>query len=283
MIQLGKKNTLQIIRDTPVGMFLGEDDSNVVLLPKKFIEPEFKVGDEIDVFIYKDSEDRIIATRLKPFVEVNNFAFLNVSDANQYGAFLDWGLEKDLFVPFKEQKRKMTPGSNYVVYIYIDELTDRIVASSKINKFISNEVLQVEQAEEVDLLVYDETPLGYTCIINSMHKGLVYHNDIFQDVKIGDELKGYIKTIREGNLIDLSLQKIGFKHVLSSTDTILEYLKTHDGFMTFTDKSSPDLIERNFSMSKATFKKSIGILYRQRKVTLEEKGVRLVEGAEGSV
>ena len=237
MIQLGKKNTLQIIRDTPVGMFLGEDDSNVVLLPKKFIEPEFKVGDEIDVFIYKDSEDRIIATRLKPFVEVNNFAFLNVSDANQYGAFLDWGLEKDLFVPFKEQKRKMTPGSNYVVYIYIDELTDRIVASSKINKFISNEVLQVEQAEEVDLLVYDETPLGYTCIINSMHKGLVYHNDIFQDVKIGDELKGYIKTIREGNLIDLSLQKIGFKHVLSSTDTILEYLKTHDGFMTFTDKS----------------------------------------------
>ncbi len=283
MIRLGQTNTLTIIRDTPVGLFLGENDQDVVLLPKKFIEPGFDVNTEIEVFIYKDSNDRIIATRLKPYVEINNFAFLNVSDTNQYGAFLDWGLEKDLFVPFKEQKRKMEPGSNYVVYVYIDEASDRIVASSKVNKFISNEVLEVEQAEEVDLLVYDETPLGFTCIINGIHKGLIYHNEIFQDVMVGDELKGYIKAIREGNLIDLSLQKIGFKHVLSSTDTILEFLKTNDGFMPFTDKSSPDIIERKFNMSKSTFKKTIGILYRQRKVTMEENGIRLVEGNDEKV
>ena len=172
----------------------------------------------------------------------------------------------------------METGRNYVVYVYIDELTDRIVASSKVNKFISNEKLEVEQADEVNLLVYDETPLGFTCIINRIHKGLIYHNEIFQDVMVGDELMGYIKTIREGNLIDLCLQKIGFKNVLSSTEVILEFLKANEGFMPFTDKSSPDIIERKFKMSKSTFKKTIGILYRQRKVSIEENGVKLIEG-----
>lgn len=276
MIQIGRTNTLTILRETAPGLYLGDNENNVVLLPKKYIEESFKVDDEIDVFVYRDSEDRIIATTLKPFVEINNFAFLNVSEVTKFGAFLDWGLEKDLFVPFKEQKHKMQEGYSYVVYIYLDDLTERIVASSKVNKFISNEVLQVEQADEVDLLVYDETPMGFTCIINGIHKGLIYHNDIFQDVRVGDQLKGYIKLIREGNLIDLSLQKIGFKHVLSSTDKILEYLAAHDGYLELTDKSSPDLIERRFDMSKATFKKSIGILYRQRKVTLHDDGVRLI-------
>ena len=277
MIELGKTNKLRILRNTSVGMYLGDDDNNVVLLPKKYVEPEFQIDDEIDVFIYTDSEDRIIATRLKPFAEINHFAFLNVSEVTKFGAFLDWGLEKDLFVPFKEQKHKMFEGYSYVVYIYVDELTNRIVASSKVNKFISNEVLSVAQGDEVDLLVYNETDMGFTCIINSLHKGLIYHNDIYQDIKVGDDLKGYVKQIREGNLIDLSLQKIGFKHVLSSTDMILEYLKTHDGYLELTDKSSPDLIERRFNMSKATFKKSLGILYRQRQVTLHDDGVRLVK------
>jgi predicted RNA-binding protein (virulence factor B family) len=250
-------------------------------LPNKFIEPQFEVGQQIDVFVYRDSEDRLIATRLKPYVEVNHFAYLNVSEVSKVGAFLDWGLEKDLFVPFKEQKQKMIEGQSYVVYIYIDDLTERIVGSSKINKFISNEVLQVEQGEEVDLLVYNETDLGYTCVINEMHKGLIYHNDVFTDLAVGDQTKGYIKLVREGNLIDLSLQNIGFKHVLSSTEKILEYLNTHDGYLELTDKSSPDLIERRFDMSKSTYKKSIGILYRQRKVTLHEDGVRLAPRTEG--
>lgn len=277
MIHVGKTNTLTILRDTSPGMYLGDGENNVVLLPKKYIEPSFKINDEIDVFVYTDSEDRIIATRLKPAVEVGEFAFLNVSEVTQFGAFLDWGLEKDLFVPFKEQKHKMFEGYSYVVYVYLDELTNRIVASSKVSKFVNNDELTVAQGDEVKLLVYSESLMGFACIINGKHKGLIYHDDIFQDIKIGDELTGYIKLIREGNLIDLSLQKIGFKHVLSSTDLILNYLKEHDGYLELTDKSSPDLIERRFKMSKATFKKSLGILYRQRQVTLHEDGVRLVK------
>ena len=281
MIQLGKTNTLTILRQTPPGMFLGDDENEVVLLPNKYIEKDFEVGQQIDVFVYRDSEDRLIATRLKPFAEVGQFAYLNVSEATKVGAFLDWGLEKDLFVPFKEQKHKMFEGYSYVVYIYIDDVTERIVASSKINKFISNEVLTIKQGEEVDLLVYNETDLGFTCVINGAHKGLIYHNDVFTDLAVGDQVKGYIKLIRENNLIDLSLQNLGFKHVLSSTEKIMEYLNTHDGYLELTDKSSPDLIERRFDMSKSTFKKSIGILYRQRKVTLHDDGVRLVPLKEG--
>ena len=276
MIQIGKTNTLTILRDTPVGMYLGEDESQAVLLPKKYIKPDFKVGDQVDVFIYKDSEDRIIATTLEPYAEVNQFAHLNVSEVSRVGAFLDWGLEKDLFVPFKEQKKRMEEGSSYVVFVYLDEVTQRIVASSKINKFISNEVLTVEVGQEVDLLVYDRSPMGYNCIINGDHKGLLYNNEIYSNIQVGDQLTGYIKTIRENNLIDLSLQKLGFKNVLSSTDVILDYLRKHEGFLEMTDKSSPEEIQKRFSMSKATFKKSIGVLYRQRKVVIEDNGVRLV-------
>ncbi len=279
-IQLGKTNIIPILRNTPVGLYLGHNEDEVVLLPKKFIEPEFEVGQSIEVFIYKDSEDRLIATRLKPFVEVNHFAHLFVSEITQYGAFLDWGLEKDLFVPFKEQKQEMKEGNAYVVYVYIDEQTDRIVASNKINKFISNEILTVEQGEEVDLMIYNQSPLGFNCIINKVHKGLIYENDVYKDIRVGDELKGYIKLIRENNLIDLSLQKIGFKHILSSTDVILEYLKEHEGIMKLTDKSTPEQIEKVFNMSKATFKKSIGVLYRQRKIMIKEDGVYAVEQKE---
>ena len=284
MIHLGKTNTLTILRSTPPGMFLGDDENEVVLLPNKYLEPEFEIGQKVDVFVYRDSEDRLIATRLKPYAEVNQFAYLNVSEVTKIGAFLDWGLEKDLFVPFKEQKHKMFEGYSYVVYIYIDDVTERIVASSKINKFISNEVLTVKQGDEVDLLVYNETDLGFTCIINGSHKGLIYHNDIFTDLSVGDQVKGYVKLIRENNLIDLSLQNLGFKHVLSSTEKILEYLNTHDGYLDLNDKSSPDLIERRFDMSKSTFKKSIGILYRQRKVTIHDDGVRIVKNnSEGNI
>lgn len=276
MITLGRTNKLIIMREVSVGMYLGDEEGNTVLLPKKFIEPEFRIGDEIDVFIYRDSDDRLIATRYQPYAEVGQFAFLHVSAVNQVGAFMDWGLEKDLFVPFKEQKHKMLEGHPYVVYIYIDEASQRIVASGKINKFINNDQLTVEQGQQVDLLVYNQTDLGFSCIINGKHKGLIYHNDLFTELAVGDEVTGYVKLIRENNLIDLSLQNLGFKHVLSSTDKILEYLKAHDGFMDIHDKSSPDIIERKFEMSKATFKKAVGILYRQRKVTLHEDGVRLI-------
>jgi predicted RNA-binding protein (virulence factor B family) len=196
---------------------------------------------------------------------------------SEVGAFLDWGLEKDLFMPFTEQSPNMQEGESYVVYIYLDEVTERIIASSKIAKFISNEHLQVETGEEVELIVFEESPLGYSCIINGMHRGLLYRNDIYRPVEIGDKLTGYIKTIRQDTLIDLTLQKIGFKNVLSSTDIILEYLKKNNGFLSLTDKSSPEEISKLFGMSKATYKKSIGVLYRQRKVLIKDDGVHLVK------
>lgn len=276
MIQIGKTNTLSVLRETSIGLYLGDNENTELLLPRKYVPGNTKVGDDIDVFVYKDSEDRLIATTLKPYAQVGEFAYLTVKDVSRLGAFLDWGLEKDLFIPFKEQKYKMQEGYSYVVAVYLDELSNRIVASTKLNRYISNDHLTVEQGQEVDLLVYNDTDMGFTCIINGKHKGLIYHNDVYQDIQIGDKLKGYIKLIRDNNLIDLSLQNLGFKHVLSSTDLILKYLSEHEGYLDLNDKSSPDLIERRFNMSKATFKKSIGILYRQRKVTLHEDGVRLV-------
>jgi len=282
MIQIGKINKLTILRETSVGLYLGDKEKNEVLLPNSYIKSSFKVKDEIEVFIYKDSEDRLIATTQIPYAQLYNFAYLRVVSVNEAGAFLDWGLEKDLFVPYSEQKTNMEEGESYVVYIYIDELTERIIGSSKISKFISNEVLQVEVGQEVDLVVFEESPLGYSCIINGMHRGLLYRNDIYKEIQSGDALKGYIKTIRQDNLIDLSLQKPGFKNVLSSTDIILEYLNENNGFLDLTDKSSPEEIAKRFSMSKATFKKSIGVLYRQRKVLIKDDGVHLVKVEETS-
>ncbi len=277
MIYLGKVNKLSVLRETGVGLYLGDGDGNEVLLPNSHIRSTHKINDKVDVFIYRDSEDRFIASTMPPMVEIYSFANLEVSEIAGIGAFLNWGLEKDLFVPFNEQKNKMEKGVSYVVYVHLDELTQRIVASSKISKFISNEHLTVEVGQEVDLIVFEESPLGFSCIINGMHKGLMYRNDIYRTIKLGDKVKGYVKTIREDNLIDLSLQKPGFKNVLSSTDIILEYLTENKGFLALTDKSSPDEIADKFSMSKATFKKSLGVLYRQRKVLLQEDGVYSVK------
>lgn len=277
MLHIGQTNTLTILRNTSVGMYLGDNENAEILLPKKYIKPEFNIGDEIDVFVYKDSEDRLIATTLTPYAKVGEFAFLKVLSVSRIGAFLDWGLEKDLLVPFKEQRYKMFEGFSYVVYVYLDEVTERVVATNKFNKFLDTDNITVKQGEEVDLLVYDESPLGFNCIINNKHRGLIYNNDVYTDIQPGDKLKGYVKLIRPDKLIDLSLQPIGFKNVLSSTDVILNYLKDHNGTMPFTDKSSPEEIEKVFKMSKATFKKSIGVLYRQRKVTLEKDCVNLVK------
>ncbi len=281
MIHLGKVNPLTVLRETGVGLYLVDNEENEVLLPTSFIKTPYKVNDKINAFVYRDSEDRLIATARKPIAEIYSFANLQVSEIAGIGAFLDWGLEKDLFVPFNEQKNKMEKGVSYVVYIHLDELTQRIVASSKISKFISNEHLTVELGQEVDLIVFEESPLGFSCVINGMHKGLMYRNDIYKKIQLGDKVKGYVKTIREDNLIDLSLQKIGFKNILSSTDIILEYLEENDGFLNLTDKSTPEEIAEKFSMSKATFKKSIGVLYRQRKVKIEEDGVYSVKVEAG--
>jgi uncharacterized protein len=276
MLHIGQTNSLLILRNTSVGMFLGDNENAEILLPKKYVKPDFKVGNTIDVFVYKDSEDRLIATTLTPLAKVGEFAYLKVVCVSRIGAFLDWGLEKDLLVPFKEQRYKMFEDFSYVVYVYLDEVTQRLVATNKFNKFLDRDKMSVKQGEAVNLLVFDETPLGFNCIINNKHRGLIYANDVYTEIKAGDILKGYVKLIRPDKLIDLSLQPLGFKNIISSTDLILNYLKEHNGTMPFTDKSLPDEIEKTFNMSKATFKKSIGVLYRQRKVTLKKDRVDLV-------
>jgi uncharacterized protein len=276
-MEIGKINTLTVVRKSESGWHLADSEKNEVLLPASFVKQDYRIKDEIEVFIHTDSEGRPIATTLKPAAETGNFAYLKVNEVTDVGAFLDWRIEKDLFVPFSEQRFPMERNDFYVVYIYLDERSKRITASSKIDKFVSDDLSELKGGMEVDLLVYDESPLGFSCIINGKYKGLLYHNDIYQEVFEGDEVKGYIKTIRDDGLIDLSLQRVGFKNILSATDLILENLTQSNGFINLSDKSSPEDIAERFNMSKATFKKSIGVLYRQRKILIKEDGIYLVK------
>ena len=277
MIETGKVNKLKVLRETDAGLHLVDAEKNEVLLPASFVREKHKVGDRLEVFVYMDAENRSIATLRKPVVQLNEFACLRVNSVTEYGAFLNWGIEKDLFVPKSEQKYEMEPELFYVVYVYLDETTKRLVGSSKVEKFLSEDTSKLEGGQEVEVLIYEETPLGYNSIINGTNKGLIYHNDIHQDIFIGDELIAYVKTIREDKLVDISLQKSGFKNVLSATEIIYEYIETHGGFLGLHDKSTPEEISAKFNMSKATFKKSIGILYRQRRVLIKPDGVYLVK------
>lgn len=276
MIQIGQKNTLTVARITGVGFYLTDGEGNDVLLPNKYIPDALRVGDSIEVFIYTDSEDRPIATTLNPFILLNQFGYLRVKDVSGIGAFLEWGLEKDLFVPFKEQNAKMKVDGKYVVYMYLDAKTNRLVASNKINKFLDNETLSVKTGEEVEVMVFNETELGFKVIVNSKHEGLVYHNEIFRPLQIGDALKGYVKTIREDNKIDIVLQKQGFENMDVNTQTVLDYLNANKGFLQLTDNSSPEEIAETLKMSKKNFKKAIGVLYKKQMVQLQVDGVYLI-------
>lgn len=275
MLHLGIKNTLRILRGTGVGMFLGDDEGNDVLLPKKYVPEDAIVGDDIEVFIYRDSEDRIIATNLEPKIQLNQFACLQVKSVTAIGAFLDWGLEKDLFVPFREQNKKMEEGRWYAVYLYLDEETDRLVASCKVNRYFEKENIDLQIGQEVDLLIFEETDLGLNAIINNKYKGLIYENEIFQRIKIGTRTKGFVKNIRDDNRVDLSLQKQGYANVEPNAQRILEKLKANNGFLDLTDKSDANYVMYQLEMSKKTFKKAVGALYRQKIIRIEEDGIYL--------
>lgn len=276
MLHLGIKNTLRILRGTTVGMFLGDDEDNDVLLPKKYVPENAVVGDNIEVFIYKDSEDRIIATTLEPKIYLNEFACLQVKAVTAIGAFLEWGLEKDLFVPFREQNKKMEEGKWYAVYLYLDEDTERLVASCKVNRYFEKENIDLQIGQEVDLLIFEETDMGLNAVINNKYKGLLYENEIFQRVKVGTQMKGYVKNIREDFRVDLSLQKQGYENVEPNAERILTKLKANNGFLDITDKSDANYVMYQLEMSKKTFKKAVGALYRQRIIRLEEDGIYLV-------
>lgn len=277
MIQIGKINTLRALRETSVGFFLGDDEDNDVLLPNKYVPRELQIGDSIDVFIYTDSEDRIIATTLTPKIKRNEFARLQVVSVTSVGAFLGWGLEKDLLVPYREQNRPMEVGRWYVVYLYLDHETDRLVASNRLNRFLDSAPPNLEEDQEVSLLVYESTDLGVNVIINNRYRGLVYANEIFQRIYPGDRLTGYIKQIREDNRIDVSLQKPGYENIESGAHRILSVLEQQGGFLPLHDKSNPEEIYNLLEMSKKTFKKAIGTLFRERKIVIKEDGIYRVD------
>lgn len=276
-MKIGEHNSLKVLRDTPHGIFLADEEGEVVLLPGKYLSGDEKEGDVKEVFIYNDSEDRLVATTETPKILLNEFAALKVIDVNKNGVFLDWGLEKDLLVPFKEQNKKMQLGQTYVVRMYLDEDTDRLVATAKLKKYLSNEELTIKPGDEVDLMVFNQSDLGYEMIIDQQHVGLVYRNEVFSPVNIGDKLTGYIKQIRDDGKIDVSLQPDSATHIEKSNEVIIRALKSNDGVLNLSDKSSPEDIYAALNMSKKTFKKAIGNLYKQRKITIRSGQISFVK------
>ncbi|MGN6211346.1 CvfB family protein [Parafilimonas sp.] len=275
MVQVGMYNTLKVSRKVEFGFYL-DDGSDGLLLPKRFAPKGLRIGDEIKVFVYHDSDNRLIATTQKPAGVVGDVVQLKCVDTTAHGAFLDWGLMKDIFVAKSQQLTHMHKGGEYLVKIYIDEQTGRIAATEKVEKQLSNDVLTVKEAEEVNLYVQRESDLGYVMIINGKHIGLLHANEVYRNLEVGDKLKGYIKTIRADNKIDLVLDKPGYERVSQEEEKILSLLKTHKGFLPYHDKSSPEVIYDFFGMSKKTFKMALGALYKQRKIELTEKGIKAV-------
>ncbi|MEW7278587.1 S1-like domain-containing RNA-binding protein [Aquimarina sp. 2201CG1-2-11] len=277
MLKLGEYNVLEIVRERDQGVYLCDDDGNEVLLPNKYVPEHFHIRDKLKVFLYLDSEERIVATNLEPYATVNTFGYLKCTSVSDVGAFLDWGLEKNLFVPFKEQASKMRVGSWYLVYVYIDEKTDRLVASSKTNAFLDNSLVLLSSYDQVDLIASHPSPQGWNMIVNQKYLGLIYSDEIFQKITVGDELKGYIKKVRPDGKIDLTLQRHGYRGIEPNAQQILEELKANGGFMDLNDKSDPEDIKEAFQLSKKSFKKAIGTLYKERKIVIEKDGIRLVE------
>jgi predicted RNA-binding protein (virulence factor B family) len=274
MIYVGEFNTLKAKRQTDNGFYLCCNEDEEVLLPNKYVPKDFAVNDLLDVFVYKDSEDRIVATTEVPKVIVNEFAFLKVKDVSHIGAFLDWGLEKDLLVPFSEQRMKMEAARFYVVFTFLDAKSGRIAASNKWNKYILPLEEAYNEGDEVELLIANKSELGFTAIIDDHAKGLIYHNEIHQDLNIGERITGYIKTIREDGKVDLMLNKVGMDRLDDSSQIIMDKLNEQNGFLPVHDKSAPEVIYDSLGMSKKTFKKAAGILYKQKLIEITPEGIR---------
>jgi len=277
MVQIGKVNRLKVLRIVSIGCYLDGDTLGDLLLPKRYVTPDLKENDEIDVFVYLDSEDRLIATTIIPFAMVGDFATLKVGAVEKVGAFLEWGLPKDLLVPFKEQQVKMEKGKNYLVFIYLDDNTKRIVASSKIDKFIDNTPPEYEHGDEVELIIAYKTDLGYKAIINGSHSGMLYNNQIFIKLQTGQKIKGYINKVREDDKIDLLIEKPGYEKMDNLALKVFEILKNNNGYLDVSDKTSPEKISKLFGISKKNFKKAIGALYRDKLIIIEENGIKYIK------
>lgn len=277
-IQLGDYNLLKVVKRSDYGMYLDGGTDGEILMPKKYVPHGCKIGDELEVFVYLDNEERPVATTEEPLARVGDFAYLEVGWVNEYGAFLKWGIMKDLFCPFREQKRKMQVGENYIVHIYVDDESNRLAASAKIDKFLCKDFPPFNHGDEVDLLIWQKTDLGFKVIINNMYGGLIYDDQIFRGLHTGDRMKGYINVVRSDGKIDVTLQPTGQKQTKEFADELLDYLNSHDGVCMYGDKSDADEIRECFKVSKKTFKKAVGDLYKKKIIEIvNDKEIRLIK------
>ena len=283
MAILGKRNTLSIVRESAPGLYLDGGELGEILLPGRYIPANLKPKDKLDVFIYRDSEDRLVATTESPLAAVGEFAAMKVVSINdRVGAFLDWGLAKDLLLPFREQERMVRVGQRVVVFVYVDPKTQRIVASSRLHRHLSQERPLYRNSHPVSLLITGATQLGYQAIVENAHSGLLYRDNITTPLQIGQRLQGFVRNIRENDQIDLSLDAAGYKRVASLTDQIVKALKASDGKLGFDDDSSPEAIRQMFSVSKKAFKQALGKLYKTRRIQFTKPGIQLLDNSSWS-
>ncbi|EGQ8034945.1 S1-like domain-containing RNA-binding protein [Vibrio parahaemolyticus] len=276
MIKIGQINSLEVIKKADFGVFLDGDDYGSVLLPNKHVPEGTELGDHIEVFLYFDSESQLAATIDKPIAQVGEWGLMKIEGINQTGAFVNWGIkEKDLLIPFSEQRARFTAGQNILVYVYTDKASGRIVGTTKFNKWLDKTPANYEVNEEVDLIIAERSQLGYKAIVNDKHWGMIFPSDVFGKLFIGKKLKGYIKQVREDGKIDLSLQKVGVAKMDDLSSKIIDLLEKKGGFLPLNDKSSPEAIFDAFRTSKGTYKKTIGGLYKQGKIVIEKDGIRL--------
>ena len=276
-LKLGQKNKLKAAWKVDFGMYLeGGGYEGKILLPERYVPEDLEVGDEIEVFLYLDNEERLVATTLEPKAMVGDFAYLEVAWVNEYGAFLDWGLMKDLFCPFREQKRRMQQGQSYIVHVHIDEESYRIMASAKVEKFLKPLPQEYTEGQEVQLLVWQKTDLGFKVIIDNGYAGLLYDTQIFRSLHTGDRIKGYISNIRPDGKVDCILQKTGREHTENFSARLLRYLETQGGRCRLGDKSSAEEIKEQFGVSKRTYKQAVGDLYKRRLIRITDNGIELL-------
>lgn len=275
-MKVGRIQTLKVNRISDYGLYLADEEGQEVLLPNRFVSLSNSVGDEIEVFVYHDSEDRLVATTDKPLITEGRVAYLKVIDKNIHGAFLDWGVSgKDLFLPNRNQQGGVMAGRSYVVWLYVDNITGRCVATMKLKGFVDNDVITVEPRQKVDLLIASESPIGYRAIINSRHWGMIYKNQIFSPVKVGDSLEGYVRRITEDNRIDLSLRREGYDGVAASAETLYTLLKDCGGVLSVGDDSSPEEVHAATQMSKKVFKRAVGMLLKRGDIVAEAHQIKL--------
>lgn len=274
-MKLGNYNTLKINRKVDFGVYLDAGDGVEILLPGKYLPVNARVGDDVEVFVYKDSEDRLIATSERPFAVVGEMVYLTVSQVNEIGAFLDWGLQKELLVPYSEQRQKMRKGRTYLVYIYVDDATQRIVGTAKVEKYVGNLLPKYHRGDKVDCIFYKQTEIGYRVIVDNAHYGMLYYDEVHGEIDEENHFTAFVKSVREDGKIDLTLSDKVENRVSALADRIMKFISINGGVMTITDKTNPDIIASTFSCSKKDFKKAIGALYKQKKIVIGDDKITI--------